>query len=84
MEFVVVERNYPHPITEAQVEARLKEPQPCYDLRQVKHIMTVLARDGMRALCMYEAPDAASVRDACDEQGDAYVRIWTGTRMTKP
>ena len=66
------------------MEARLSGPSPCYELRNIKHVLSVLSHDGCRVLCMYEAPDAASVRAACEENGDPYERIWTGTRFTRP
>lgn len=83
MEFIVVERSYDPPITQAEIEARMRSPNGCYDLWRVKHVLTVLSLDGRKALCMYEAPDAASVRNASEQNGDAYDRIWTGERFVK-
>lgn len=83
MEIVIVERTYEPPITQADIDRKMASPAPCYDLRRVKHVMSIISRDGRRAICMYEAPDAAAVRQASEENGDPYVRVWTGTRVMR-
>lgn len=84
MEFVVVERTYDPGKTQEEIDEMMSASSPCYELRRVKHVLTVISLDGRRALCMYDAPDAASVRDANDENGDPYDRIWTGVRLARP
>lgn len=83
MELVIVERSYPHPVTLEQVDAKLQGPNPCFQLRRVHHLLTVLSRDGRRALCFYRAPDAAAVREANDETQSPYERVWTGSAVTR-
>jgi hypothetical protein len=82
MEIVIVERIYDPPITQAEIDEKMSGgPVPCYALRNVTHVMSVISLDGRRAICMYEAPDAASVRQASEENGDPFERVWTGTRV---
>jgi hypothetical protein len=82
MELVVVERTLDPPISKEQIERRLHTPSPCYQLRRIKHVDTVISKDGRRMVCFYEAPDAASVRAASEENGDPFDRIWTAVRLS--
>ena len=81
MELVVVERTFDPPPPKEELERRLHTPTPCYQMRRIKYLYTVVSNDGRRMLCFYEAPDAASVRAASEENGDPFDRIWTGTRL---
>lgn len=84
MELVIVEREYDEPLTEEEAERMVREGSPCFDLRRVKHVVTYLSKDGRRAFCAYEAPDAAAVRAANEEQGSAYVRVWSACVIARP
>lgn len=77
METVVVERVYEQPLSDEAFEALLRRDWPCFRMRRVKHLKTYLSKDRLRGLCFYEAPDAAAVREAHDQEGYAYARIWT-------
>ena len=79
MEIVIVERVFDEPLSEEQAAAMLRGAAECYRLRRVTHLHTYLSKDGRRAICTYEAPDAATVREASDEQGTPYSRVWTAS-----
>jgi hypothetical protein len=77
MELVIVERVFAEPVPAEALQARLQTIEGCHTAHRVRFIRTLLSRDGLRAICEYEAPDAESVR-AVNRQLDApYERIWT-------
>ena len=79
MEIVVVERTYaealPAEVLLAAIEAHGADP--CAGLRRVRHLRSMLSRDGLRLLCFYEAPDAATVREASALEGAEHMEVWT-------
>jgi hypothetical protein len=77
MELVIVERVFSEPVAAEALQARLQTIEGCHTAHRVRFIRTLLSRDGLRAICEYEAPDAEAVR-AVNRQLDApYERIWT-------
>jgi hypothetical protein len=44
----------------------------------------LFARDGRHAICVYEAPDAESVRRTQDELKQPYDRVWTAQPLRLP
>lgn len=83
MEIVVVERTYAEPKSREEVDRSINGANPCYGIRRIEHLLTLISNDGRTAICVYEAPDAASVRAASEESGDEYDRIWTGAWLTR-
>ena len=81
MEIVIVEREFEEPLSRHDAEQMQRDGAACYRLRRVKHLHTYLSKDGRRAICAYLAPDAASLREASDEQGIPYSRVWTATSL---
>jgi hypothetical protein len=77
MELVVVERIYERAITDQELDDFSARIGPCFELRNVHHRRLLLSKDRLRAICLYEAPDAAAVREAHDFEGIPYVRIWS-------
>jgi hypothetical protein len=76
MELVIVERVYEEPLTDEIAEELRRKAGPCFAMRRIRWLSTYLSKNRLRAICMYEAPDAASVRDAHDQEGFPYARIW--------
>lgn len=75
MPIVLVERSFPTPV-EVDPEA-FRRAQPCYAARRVEHLRSYLSPDKMRMICVYRAPDAASVREANDIGQQPYDRVWS-------
>jgi len=50
----------------------------CLDLYHVNWLRSIVARDGQRMLCWYEAPDAESVRFVLRQQGLAGAAVYSG------
>lgn len=78
MELVVVERVFDPPLEPEQVRQAIRAAPPaCYRLYGVRHLRTLLSRDGRRMICEYEAPDAEAVRVANEKVGYPFQRVWT-------
>jgi hypothetical protein len=77
MELVIVERAYEVPFTDEQVADLVRRAGPCFSIRRIKRLTTYASKDRRRTICLYEAPDASTVRDVHDQEGVAYVRIWS-------
>lgn len=79
MELVIVERTLDPGMTVQDVLAARAQNRGCYEMRRVRHVTSYLSADGRRAICVFEAPDAASVREAIEQAGSPFDRVWTGT-----
>ncbi len=79
MELVIVERIFPTPIDPAQLRATVENNQGCLDLHGVHYLRSYVSSDGLRVVCLFEAPDAESVRIVNRQVGMPYERIWTAT-----
>ncbi len=79
MPFVVVERTGPGPFTVAQIRQVIQQGSWCNDLYGITHCGSLLAPDLDRLVCIYQAPDAESVRGASQRQKVPYDRVWSAT-----
>ena len=84
MELVIVERAYDQPFTEERGASMVRRFGPCFSMRRIRRLQSFISKDGMRTLCIYEAPDASSVRDVHDREGIPYVRIWSVDMLGPP
>jgi len=74
---VVVERAFPTPVTFVQVQHAEERSAGCLDAHGVRFQRTYLSHDGLRMVCLYEAPDAEAVRRAQTAAGLPFERAWT-------
>ncbi|MGB8332565.1 MAG: nickel-binding protein [Polyangiales bacterium] len=81
MEWVVVEREFPEPLTPDDVRRREAEGE-CFDLYRVKAIRSYLMPDGMRLVCVFQAPDAEAVRAVLKANQSPQGTVWTCTVHT--
>lgn len=81
MEIVIVERTLSPAMTLDEVRATRERNRGCYEMRRVRHITSYISADGTRGICVFEGPDAASVRDANEQAGTPFDRVWTGTAI---
>ena len=61
MDYVVLEREFPEPLTPEDVRNMAASIQ-CLDLYRVKPVRSYLMPDGKRLVCVFEAPDAEALR----------------------
>jgi len=73
---VLVERNFDEAVTLDSIQAMEDAGAQCLQMRQVTFITTLFSRDRKRMLCLYHAPDAQSVREAQEEAGMPWDRVW--------
>jgi len=73
---VVVERELEQPVTLEFVESVFASGKGCLDLHGAEPIASHLSKDGRRVLCIFDAPDAESVRIANHQIGVPVHRAW--------
>jgi hypothetical protein len=77
MELVVVERRFEQPIEFKEIQEQEDAASWCLDAYHVRFLKTFLSRDRQRMLCLYEAPDAESVRLAEAQAKVPFDCAWT-------
>jgi hypothetical protein len=78
---VLVERRFAAPVTLGEIHAIEEAGAGCLETHRVKHAKTFFSRDRQRMLCLYEAPDAESVRVAQREAGMPVEQVWAFRRI---
>jgi len=78
-ELVVVERAFTTPVTREFVSAALKEVGWCLDLYGARYLESFLGADGTKMVCLFQAPDAESVRQANEKSQAPYTSVWTAS-----
>lgn len=53
---------------------------PCFKIRGIVWIHSLVAADDTRCICVFEAPYAELIRDACRQAATAYEQIWRAER----
>lgn len=79
MEHVVVERVFERPMGPDGVEALMEKGAPCFKMHRVRHLRAYLSAEGQRMVCLFEGPDAESVRIANREIQAPVARAWTAS-----
>jgi hypothetical protein len=73
---VVVARDFDEPTTVEAMQAIEDAAAWCLEQRQVTFLRTFFSTNCRRMLCLYQAPDAESVRQAQREAGMPVERVW--------
>ena len=86
---VVVERRFDGPVTVESLQAIEDAAAWCMDLHKVTFLRTFFSADCKRMICLYQAPDAESVRLAQHQAGMPVERVWpchhyTGENLSAP
>jgi hypothetical protein len=71
---VLVERSFPEPVAFEDFRGR---GASCFELHRVRFLRAYLSRDRLRMLCLFEGPDAESVRMAQEKSGMPFEAAWT-------
>lgn len=77
MELVIVERQLDRPRTFAELQAAEDAALWCFNLHEVQAVVSYLSKDRMRMVCLYQAPDAESVRTANRQAGLPFEAVWS-------
>ena len=73
---VVVARSFDEPTTVEAMQAIEDARAWCLEQREVTFLRTFFSADCKRMLCLYQAPDAESVRQAQQEANMPVERVW--------
>jgi len=77
LELVLVERRFEQPVRFEDIQSLETAGSNWLQIRSVRFLKTFFSRDGRRMLCLYEAPDAESVRDAESQAKVPFNSAWT-------
>lgn len=83
MTLVVKESSFDPPLTEAEMQEADERALPCLQERGVEWCFSWLASDRRRMICIFEAPDAESVRESLRKAGVQFERVWAA-QLRKP
>jgi hypothetical protein len=71
---VLVERSFPEPVAVEDIRGR---GASCLEVHRVRFLSSYFSRDRRRMMCLFEAPDADSVRLAQEKAGVPFEAAWT-------
>ena len=77
MTFVVVETTYDPPLTDATRQEHQDRLYPCLDLRGARWLQSFESKDRRRKICLFEGPDAESVREALRSAHIGFDKLWS-------
>ena len=78
---VLVERAFDPPMTFDEVRALAAAGAGCLDAHRVRWLRTFFSNDRRRMICLYQAPDAESVRLAQRRAGMPHEDVWAFTTV---
>lgn len=81
MSLVIVIRESEEPFDLLALAARERDHGGCLTLRDVKFLRSYVSRDRRCTICLYDAPDAESVREAEREAGMPVTRVFSADAM---
>jgi hypothetical protein len=84
MELIVVERSFPEPVEFAPLQAAEDAVAWCLEQHDVHFLRSYFSRDRHHMVCLYEAPDAESVRTTQRQGKLPFDRIWTAACIEQP
>ncbi len=83
MPHIIVEYVFDPPMTEEGFDAMGKALGPCLQSRNVTWKNSYIAQDRRRRVCIYEAVDAQSVREAYKQAGVGFERAWSADALAE-
>lgn len=81
---VIVERSFEEPVEFAALQAIEDRGAWCLDAHRVRFLRTWFSKDRRRMICLYEAPDAESVRIAQRKAAMPLDRAWSAEIFPAP
>ena len=79
---VVMLRESPVPVDREYVRGMYARGEGCFAIHRVEPLSSYLARDGLRLLCVFSAPDAEAVRLANRQLGLPFSRAFPARHMS--
>jgi hypothetical protein len=84
MDTIVLERRLDPPLQLDDIRTMEEQGSWCMEQHRVRHVTSLLALDGRRLLCSFEAPDAEAVRSVLRRLEIPFERIWRATVHAPP
>jgi len=79
MALIIVERAFDEPQRFEELQAIEERHAWCLEQYGVVFQRSYLSADGLRMVCLYEGPDAESVRQVNRQAGLPFERVWATT-----
>ena len=73
---VMVTRCFDQPVALDDIQAIEDAGIACLEMRDVTFVKSLFSNDRKRMMCLYQAPDAETVRDAQREAGMPVDQVW--------
>jgi hypothetical protein len=83
MAIVIVERSFDEPVQFGEIQAIANRGVWCLEMYGVRYVRSFFSTDRRRMICLYEAPDADSVREAQRKAGVPFERAWAASIIEK-
>ena len=81
MSLIIIETSWEQPISDQEFDAEAERVIPCLDEREATWITSYMATDRRRRICVFEARDAESVRQAYRLSGVKFERVWAAEQI---
>ena len=81
MSLVVVERALEEPREFSCLQALEAGARGCLQTHRVRPLRAIIARDRRNMICLYDAPDAESVRETQRVAGLPFSHVWAGLQV---
>lgn len=81
---VFLERRFDRPLEASLVSSLTQAAQPCFDLHRIHWQGSLLALDGGRLVCHFQAPDLESARIGLRQAGADVSSLWGGSLHDAP
>ena len=80
MATIILEQRFEgRPFDVERFNAAQRRNAPCLKAHGVQHTVSYVTRDGLRMICVFDAPDAEAVRRAARQLGLRYEGVWSAT-----
>jgi hypothetical protein len=77
---IILEQRFEgRPFDVERFNAAQQRNAPCLRVHGVQHTVSYVTRDGLRLICVFDAPDAEAVRQAARQLGYQYESVWPAT-----
>jgi hypothetical protein len=77
---IILEQRFEgRPFDVERFNAAQRRNAACLKVHGVQHTVSYVTRDGLRMICVFDAPDAEAVRRAARQLGLRYDGVWSAT-----
>jgi uncharacterized protein DUF4242 len=81
MTFLILEKEFEPPLTDAAHDEEAARLDPCLATHGVRWLRSYLSTDRRRMVCAFEAADAEALRSALRSAGVGFGRVWAAEQF---